>query len=111
MDNAAVAGLTVTTMVAAVDMFARVLPAPHAIAGQPASPAGTAAVRAQCRSVLPMVLALGAGASLLAKSPWPIVGAAGAVAWMWWQYETAAGVDGGQLAAATPAPQPGRYVA
>lgn len=110
MDNAAVAGLTVTTMVAAVDMFARVLPAPHAIAGQPASPAATATVRQQCRSVLPMVLALGVGASLLAKSPWPVLGAAGAVTWMWWQYESASRVDGGgQLAAATPAQR--RYAA
>lgn len=108
MDNAVVAGLTVTTAVAAVDMFARVLPAPHAIAGQPASPAATAAVRQQCRSVLPMVLALGAGASLLARSPWPVVGVAAAVAWMWWQYEAASRVDGGQLPAAAPTHR-GRY--
>jgi hypothetical protein len=108
MDNAAVAGLTITTAVAAMDIFGKVLPAPHAVAGQPNTVANIQKVHAQCVSVAPLALGLGVGASLLAKSPWPAVGVLVAMAWMLWQYDCAARATG------TPGPTvapvaPGRY--
>lgn len=105
-DQAVIAGLAVATAAAAADMFGRVLPPAYTVAGQPATAANIDAVRRQCLTVLPVALAFGAGAALLARSWWPLVGAAAGVAFMAWQYDHAAKADGGQLGAVA---QTGRY--
>lgn len=108
MDNAQVAGLTVTAMVAAADMFGKVLPAPHELVDRPATAANLARTRAGCMKAAPLVVGLGVGASLLARSPWPFLGVAAVTAWMWWQYDQAAKHDAGPAVEGPPAVR-GRY--
>jgi hypothetical protein len=108
VDRGAVAGLTITATMAAMDMFGKVLPAPHSVADKPATRANVEQVRTQCVRVAPMALGVGVGASLLAKSPWPIAGVVIAMAWMWWQYENAAHAEGAPASVA-PAAAPRRY--
>lgn len=93
MSDAAIVGLTVAVMGASADIFGRVLPPPYKIAGEPATRQNIDAVRRSCAQAAPVVLAIGVGASLLAKSPLPAVGAVAIMAWLWWQYETAAQHD------------------
>lgn len=107
--TAVVAGLTITAMAAAADMFGRALPSPFELAERPVSDANTARVRQQCARCTPLVAAIGVGASLLARSWWPVLGVAAVAAWMCWQYDDAARRDDGQVLAVAPAAGRSRY--
>lgn len=108
MDDAQAAGLTLTTVTLALTMFDRCLPPVHRVAELPPSPAYVAQVQTTCMHAAPVALALGVGASLVARTPWPAVGALVVVAWLWWTYDVAA--KSGTLPATVTGPGPlGRY--
>jgi hypothetical protein len=88
-----VVAVTVGVMGAAADLFSRSLPQVPEVRGQPATEAAVADVRNRCAQGAAVVLTLGGVVSMLVKSPWPAVGVAAVVAWLWWQYDTAARHD------------------
>ena len=107
MDDATAAGLALSTATLIIAVFDRSLPPAHVVAERPPTPAYVAHVQTTCLHAAPVALALGLGASLVARSPWPAVAAAAVAAWLWWQYDTAA--KAGNLPAALPAGPIGRY--
>ena len=108
MDDTTAAGLTITTVTLALTMFDRVLPPAHVVNGQPPTPEYVEQVQTACMRAAPVALGLGLGASLIARTPWPAVGALVVITWMWWTYDLAAkaGSLPGNLA---PRPALGRY--
>lgn len=87
---AAVLGLTLTAVGTTAAMIDRVLPPMHEVRQAPPSPDATAELRAEYGRTAAVVLAVGGGVSLLARSVMPLVGVAGTAAWLWWEYERAA---------------------
>lgn len=94
MDNAQAIALTLSTVGTSLGVYSQALPPQHAIAAAPAIPGNVAMVRKQCSQAALIALAIGAGASVLARSPWPLAGAATVAVWEWWQYDQAAQLDG-----------------
>lgn len=107
MDDAAVAGLTITTVTLGLAMFDRVLPPAHTIHDRAPTPAAIAHVQTGCLRAAPVALGIGIGASLIARTPWPAIGSLAVVAWMWWQYDLAA--KAGTLPASITTGPIGRY--
>lgn len=93
MDDSAVGGLTVGVMTAAVSLFGMALPPAHQLLDQAPTREAVGRVQTSCMRAAPVAIGLGAAASLFAKSPWPVIGAAIVVGWMWWQYDDAAKAD------------------
>jgi hypothetical protein len=89
-DRATTLGLTLTAVGTSAAMMDRVLPPMHEVRREQPTPASVAAVRGECVRAAGVVLAIGAGVSILARSVMPLVGVAGTVGWLWWEYDRAA---------------------
>lgn len=92
MDRSAAAalGLTLTAVGTSAAMIDRVLPPMHEVRSAPPSAEKTAEIRGEFARTAAVVLAIGGGVSLLAKSVFPLVGVAGTAAWLWLEYNRAA---------------------
>lgn len=88
--NAAALGLTLTAVGTTAAMIDRVLPPMHEVRQAPPSAEAVAELRGEFGRTAAVVLAIGGGVSLLAKSVMPLVGVAGTAAWLWLEYDRAA---------------------
>jgi len=93
MEPAQAVGLTLTTIGTAVGLFGQTMPSQQSLAAAPADAGTLAWTRRKATTTAMMVGAIGIGASLLAGSPWPALGAAGVAAYLWHSYCEAALVD------------------
>jgi hypothetical protein len=90
LGTAATAGIGIGVVALALNAFDVLLPPVYEVSGQPPSPARTQMVNAHITNATVVVMALGVGAGVVARSAVPVVAAAGVSAWLAWQYNAAA---------------------
>lgn len=98
-DRSTTLALTLTAVGTTAAMVDRVLPPMHELRKSPPDPETTAHIRAEWLRTSVVVGTLAAGVSALTRSLMPLAAVAATSAWLWWEYERAAGHDptGGKL--------------
>lgn len=95
MDRSTTLALTLTAVGTTAAMVDRVLPPMHEVRNQQPSPETTAQIRAEWLRTSVVVGTLAAGVSALTRSLMPLAAVAATSAWLWWEYERAAGHNPG----------------
>lgn len=94
MERSAQIGMALTAFGVSASMFDRVLPKIEDVRNEAVDSREGASLRRRLMRTTGVMLAIGGGVSLLTKSPWPVVGVAGAAVWLVGEYQMAAAEPG-----------------